>query len=68
MVRDFFKEHRFNCACCVGNPFDIKFSLIDVVSERARMIKSGRIKIIKTSYGTLDIIKHPLLEKHVRPL
>lgn len=45
------------------NIFDLKFSLEDIVKGREEMIKSGKITFIKTPYGTLEIIDHPLFRE-----
>ena len=42
--------------------FDLKFSMEDIIKGREAMIKAGKIQFIKTPYGTIEIIKHPLLE------
>ena len=68
MIKDFIKEYIFDCLVCVDNSFELKFSIEDVLKSRESMIKSGQIQSIETPYGTMELIKHPLMEKHVRTL
>ena len=42
--------------------FDMKFPLEDIMASRKHMIESGQLIQLETPYGTLEYIKHPLLE------